>query len=635
MRHSGYWLLAGLFLSACGRNNVATETPEAAPEATAPTSSSSSGLQASFEAAAAEFGVPVDVLLSVSYNETRWESHAGMRSRSGGYGVMHLVESVVSARDMKGTGEDLPAVSEADARRLTLKRASDLLGISPELLKVDTLQNIRGGAALLAQLERELPPDGRSADERWYNAVARYSGSEEVMVAKDFADQVYETLRSGAALVISSGESVTLEPRSVASIGWLPDGFPPQRIPPVSVECPLGLSCSIVPAAYTPINGNLSDYGSYDIANRPFDGQDIKYILIHDTELSYQASLNAFQNPSTYVAPHYLIRSSDGLVANMTPSSHVAWHAGNWWTNMHCVGIELEGVASEPTWFNETMYRATARLTRYLAKRHNIPLSRGFIIGHDDVPGVTGARQAGMHWDPGPFFDWNHFMDLVGAPPPSASPNSPIITIKPNFATNQPAMNGCVSTTCAALPLRPANFVYLRTAADSAATYVVNQYMSTVDPLLISNWSTKAVSGQQFVSAGRQGDWQSIYYGGVVAWFYDPPSARTAVPSSGMVITAKPGLSTIPVYGRAYPEAAAYPSNVPVQALATIYTMPAGQSYVAFGPHSSTYYHAVTYTTTLAGSGHTLVKGQTLYYTISYNHRQGFVKADDVVVTQY
>ena len=52
---------------------------------------------------------------------------------------------------------------------------------------------------------------------------------------------------------------------------------------------------------------------------------------------------------------------------------------------------------------------------KYLAARFDIPLDREHIIGHDDVPGPLDANYAGMHWDPGPWWDWGHYMALLGA----------------------------------------------------------------------------------------------------------------------------------------------------------------------------------------------------------------------------
>ena len=61
------------------------------------------GRQAEFAAAAAEFTVPVSVLLAVSYQETLWESHsAGQPSSTGQYGPMALTKSTGGRRRRQG-----------------------------------------------------------------------------------------------------------------------------------------------------------------------------------------------------------------------------------------------------------------------------------------------------------------------------------------------------------------------------------------------------------------------------------------------------------------------------------------------------------------------------------------------------
>ena len=72
---------------------VATVSPLRAHAAEAEASAQqtdATALQSAFTRAALEFGVPVSVLLSVSYNVSRWEQHGGAPSVSGGYGPMHL-----------------------------------------------------------------------------------------------------------------------------------------------------------------------------------------------------------------------------------------------------------------------------------------------------------------------------------------------------------------------------------------------------------------------------------------------------------------------------------------------------------------------------------------------------------------
>ncbi len=62
------------------------------------------------------------------------------------------------------------------------------------------------------------------------------------------------------------------------------------------------------------------------------------------------------------------------------------------------------------------MYRSSARLVKYLARKYDIPLDMQHIFGHDQIPGVTAANVAGMHWDPGPYWNWERYFQLLGAP---------------------------------------------------------------------------------------------------------------------------------------------------------------------------------------------------------------------------
>jgi hypothetical protein len=48
--------------------------------------------QAVFARAASVSGVPVEVLLGVSFMESRWDDHGASPSTSSGYGPMHLVQ---------------------------------------------------------------------------------------------------------------------------------------------------------------------------------------------------------------------------------------------------------------------------------------------------------------------------------------------------------------------------------------------------------------------------------------------------------------------------------------------------------------------------------------------------------------
>jgi hypothetical protein len=597
-------------------------------------------LQAAFDAAAREYGVPQRVLLAVSYNLSRWEDHGGAPSFAGGYGLMHLTQlDSALAIDGKGDGAHHTRRPDPNDPSLhTLDRAAALLGVSPEMLKRDPAQNLRGGAALLAQYAHDTV-GSRPADEaQWYGAVARYSGSQEAAVALDFADAVYATIRRGVARTTSAGQRVALAAKNVTPDTATVRSLHLRSTQYSALDCPAGADCRYLLAAYQLNNpDDATDYGNFDLANRPADGLDIRYIVIHNTEIDYNTTLQVFQRPSTFVSAHYVVRAEDGQIAQMVRNKNIAWHAGNWYFNGHAIGIEHEGVAIEgATWYSEQMYRASARLVRYLAATYSIPLDRAHIIGHDEIPGPTPDLQAGMHWDPGPFWDWAHYMQLLGAPIgiEGGRPGSNIVTIDPDFAHNQPAQTYCYDaepTSCRVVPTQPLNFVYLRIAPDPTAPFVANPYIED-DPSRASNWANKAVAGQKFYRVDRQGDWDAIYFSGQKAWFYNPGHNANTRPGSGILVTPKTGQISIPVYGRAYPEETTYPQGVPPQSIASIYEMPAGQIYVATDLVNGDYYWAPTFAPTLDQAERVVVKGQTMYYRIYFNHRFGFVKASDVDV---
>ena len=317
------------------------------------------------------------------------------------------------------------------------------------------------------------------------------------------------------------------------------------------VECPPGLKCQFLPAAYAQNSADPSDYGNYDLANRPADGLSIRYVVVHDTEEAYAPTLAEFQDSHAYVSAHYVIRSKDGFVTQMVPTRNVAWHAGNWWVNMHSVGIENEGFALQGAqWYTAKLYHSLARLTRYQAKRFGFPLNRAHVIGHDQVPGPTGAFQAGMHWDPGTYFNWARFMALAGAPivPKGTAGTDPVVTIKPTWRNNRPVVTGCGDGT-ATCPTQPASFVYLHTAPSESSPLVSDPYLAAagVEPdgvgtTLAWDWGDKASVGEQYAVAGRNGKWLAVWFGGQKAWLYDPRGKHHAtIPGRGTLITPKAG----------------------------------------------------------------------------------------------
>ncbi len=160
-----------------------------------------SPLREQFDAAAKEFGVPVDVLLAMGYVNTRLEMpppeacdyRKGDPEGRGAYGVMALVRNPFSD---------------------TLGKASRLTGVPAERLEVDRSANIRGGAALLADSQGRKQPDDAV---RWLGAVhgkggggRHYAATSGVGAGELYAGQVGEALRKGFSVRTESGERVSM-----------------------------------------------------------------------------------------------------------------------------------------------------------------------------------------------------------------------------------------------------------------------------------------------------------------------------------------------------------------------------------------------------------------------------------------
>ena len=634
-------------------------------------------LQTDFTSAAAEFHVPASVLLAVSYQETLWESHGGQPSSTGNYNVMGLTQVAPSdlapvskaqkLADLNafGDGKKRPAPSAAVLANLdtvdttvpalhTLHAASKLLKASGSSLRTDPKQSVRGGAALLASYEQKLHGSLPTDSGAWYAAVAEYDQAADSATARQFATRVYGTIRGGAARTTADGQLVTLDaspavaPQTtqLRSLALAPAAA--DASPTVTASCPSGMACSFVAA----------NADNYDMANRPADKDDIRYIVIHDTEASASSTIGTFQQASG-LAAHYVI-SATGAVTQMVPLTATGIHADNKTVNMHSIGVEHEGYALVNSgWFTTQEYESSAQLVKYLAGLYGIPLDRDHVIGHDEVPYVFNAPGSGnpvttQHVDPGTYWDWRYYLGLLGAP--LSGNGQPVVggtvTIAPpDTSANEPVVTGCVTyaATCTA---HPSNFVYLRTSASSTAPLIGDQLLASVGMASAStnggDVSDKADYGQTFVVAAVSGAWTAIWFGGQKAWFYNPGGVNAYANSTASPTLVTPtGSAAVQVYGRTYPEPSAYPpSQATFGATAAQgidyddlpYKIPAGQVYTAVaGQTAGDYYqyngvYTASDTTCAAAADQCMVTGSTTYYQIRYNHRIGYVKASDVQV---
>lgn len=154
-------------------------------------------------------------------------------------------------------------------------------------------------------------------------------------------------------------------------------------------------------------------------------GTAIGLIVIHATEGSYAGALSWFGTPGTGLSAHYVIRAADGQVTQMVAEADTAFQARGF--NRGSIGIEHELDPGHGIGFTETLYRSSATLVCAIARRYGIPADRAHIVGHSELPGTD-------HRDPGPSWDWAHYLALVGqcaGPGSSAAPSASDASVAP------------------------------------------------------------------------------------------------------------------------------------------------------------------------------------------------------------
>ncbi|MDQ3863877.1 MAG: N-acetylmuramoyl-L-alanine amidase [Actinomycetota bacterium] len=358
LRLTGAGLAGAVLLGTAG----ATGTPVLAQ--------TGSSLKAQFESAAKEYDVPVELLLAMGYVNTLWEMpppyasdyHEGDPEGRGAYGIMQLLQN--PSRDSLG-------------------RAASLTGLSEEKLKNSRAANVRGGVAVLADIRGASKPAELNG---WQEAVADYGDTQL------YAQEVFEALKSGASLTISTGERLELAPQE-------------------GVEVPQPFTTASGGADYGRAHWRPANRKNYTNAHRGAGKVDT--IVIHVAQGPYSATVDWFQNPKADASAHYVV-SRRGGVAQCVHNADIAWHAGRWKTNKKSIGIEHAGYIGNPRSFTKRMYQSSARLSAYLCRRFNIPVDRGHIIGHNQVAGCPGpGGGVGCHKDPGKYWNWDRYMRLI------------------------------------------------------------------------------------------------------------------------------------------------------------------------------------------------------------------------------
>ena len=190
---------------------------------------------------------------------------------------------------------------------------------------------------------------------------------------------------------------------AAACVFALTPSAPAEAAGPTDAAGPIGSAGAIDSrAGYPSMSWIPASPFNYDFGRR---GNTVQSVVIHDTEISYASTIATFLNPRARKSAHYVVRG-DGLIAQMIPESDAAWHAGNYSYNLRTIGIEHELDRYTNPAFTEAQYRASAKLVCAIASRYGFPLDRDHVFGHAEVPGTT-------HTDPGPTWNWPHYMWLL------------------------------------------------------------------------------------------------------------------------------------------------------------------------------------------------------------------------------
>ena len=631
MRRARFWS------TVAGSLAVIALLARGAPAGAAP-APPSGGLAAAFATAAQRYGVPQALLMSISFVETRWQA------------TYHHAWSDVDSTEAPVDGPSTfgpMALFDLGNNQGTVQQAAADLGVSVAQVETDPATNILGAAAVLADAARMInagkqPPSGNV--NAWYGAAAKFIGINSFEPTKQFADQVFTTIQNGVQAMASDGETLTIQAQAVNPDTSQINVLNLTHLLPQQSDYPL--ADAFIPA------GGSGRAG----ANRPKD-LFIQYIVIHDTEASYPDTVRAFTVHNCCSA-HYVVDGADAdngvfpAVTQFVFNHDIAFHAGNFWFNQHSIGIENIGHADNPNGFYTLRdYTNLAKLVGFLAAVYNIPIDRAHIISHANVPPPTPFFTHGMHWDPGPFWDWPFFLRAAraayaswtnGAPLPTSTivptldtPNAGVRVVNANdqFAAASdiptwetqghveftPVFADSAGVPAASLVLgasdpstwtSPTTFDARDFSCDNLPDPVPN-LDGTLTEDTSSDQRAKADCGGAFAVLDTFTDasgarWDKVDFNGVAGWIRDADTSGAAG-GAGVVVTFRGGSTPTTLFGKPI-----LSSTFAICPDAANGFSRAGQSYVA----------QVRFVDATGA----------LWYQIAYNHRLAWVPAAEVSV---
>lgn len=367
--------------------------------------------------------IPEGLLESISYNRTRIRHLDGSEAESC-IGIPRSFGSFGLIADGKGYFSN------------TLTTVSELSNISTNNLVVDESAHILGYARAIASVS-----NGDWSTEDIVYRLHRLSELPRETEAQRFAltVQTYEVLSSlnNTDFMSSLGyEALDLDLRKVFDSNL--DVLQSDKIV-VSKTGIIAENGSIfksggneIAPCYNYAADNFVQTPTCNFSSRA--GTAISAITIHTIQGTYAGAISWAQNCNANVSYHYVV-SNTGQITQMLCESDKGWHVGS--ENPYTIGIEHDGIVSNPDNYTNAMYLATAALCKDITEsgygieplrtayfpwaattHYNVSSTPGSCIhtkGHQHFPNQT-------HTDPGQYWDWDYFYKLM-------NPTTPITTL--------------------------------------------------------------------------------------------------------------------------------------------------------------------------------------------------------------
>jgi len=337
-----------------------------------------------FELAASDWDVPRDLLVALAWHESSFapgdDDHCEHRPA---HGWLALTPERVEL-------------------------AAALTGYPTDAIEHDREAGIFAGAAVLSALRDSESgfATGDRLDANWWPVVVAWPEFSQEWMDHEYAWDVFRTVQTGLAVPTENGDLVTVSSREIQGLEEVDFILPPSS-DSGSFDAAHGYpgAARWIPAHSSNQSSRTSGVGS------------INRVVIHTTEGSYNGAISWFQNSTSDVSAHYVVRKSDGEITQMVSDDRKAWHACS--NNNDTIGIEHEGAASNAATWTPQNLEASARLTAWLVVTYDIPIDREHIVGHGEIQ----PSHCSYRYDPGPHFPWDQYMDMVSSYATGSSPD--------------------------------------------------------------------------------------------------------------------------------------------------------------------------------------------------------------------